>query len=112
MSEFTSIFTSIGAGISKATSFLVNVFSKVDEVDKTLVALAPATKAAILATFYDVAKTVTSATAAAGAAELGNIPSAFTLSETTLGLIETVVADAKTDGSVIAADFKALAIII
>jgi hypothetical protein len=50
--------------------------------------------------------------AAAGAAESGNIPSAFTLSETTLGLIKTVVADAKKDGTVIAADFKALAIIV
>ena len=91
-----SIFTSIGAGISKSISFLVNVFTKMDEVNKTFVALAPATKAAMLATFYDVTTATTSALAAAGAAESGNIPSAFTLSETTLGLIKTVVADVAT----------------
>jgi hypothetical protein len=107
-----SIFTSIGAGISKSISFLVNVFTKVDEVDKMFVALAPATKAAILATFYDVTKTVTAGTEAAGAAEAGNIPAAFSLSETTLGLVKSVVADAKTDASVIAADLKALGIIV
>ena len=107
-----SIFTSIGEGVAKSISFIVNVFSKVDEVDKILASLAPATKAAMLSTFYDVSTTVGSATAAATAAESGNIPSAFTLSETTLGLIKTVVADAKKDGTVIAADFKALAIIV
>ena len=107
-----SIFTSIGEGVSKATSFLVNVFTKTKEVIDLFTSLAPATKAAILATFYDVMKTVTSAIAAAGAAESGNIPSAFTLSETTLGLIKAIVADAKTDASVIAADLKALGVIV
>ena len=28
-----SIFTSIGEGVAKSISFIVNVFSKVDEVD-------------------------------------------------------------------------------
>ena len=107
-----SIFTSIGEGISKATSFLVNVFTKTKEVVDLFTSLAPATKAAILATFYDVMKTVTAATAAAGAAESGNIPSAFTLSETTLGLIKAIVADAKADASVIATDLKALGVIV
>jgi hypothetical protein len=103
-----SIFTSIGAGISKSISFLVNVFTKIDEIDKAFVAFAPATKAAMLATFYDVATAVASATAAAGAAEAGNIPAAFSLSETTLGLVRSVVAAAKVDASVIAADLKIL----
>ena len=107
-----SIFTSIGEGVAKSISFIVNVFSKVDEVDKMLASLAPATKAAMLATFYDVTTATTSALAAAGAAESGNIPSAFTLSETTLGLIKTVVADAKKDGTVIATDLKALGVIL
>ena len=53
-----SIFTSIGAGISKAISFIVTVFSKADEVKKLLDSLAPATVAAMLATFYDVTKTL------------------------------------------------------
>ena len=107
-----SIFTSIGEGISKATSFLVNVFTKTKEVVDLFASLAPATKAAMLATFYDIATAVASGTAAAGAAETGNIPTAFTLSETTLGLIKAVVADAKKDASVIAADLKALGVII
>jgi len=107
-----SIFTSIGAGISKSISFLVNVFTKTKEVEDLFVSLAPATKAAMLATFYDVTKTVTSALAAAGAAETGNIPTTITLSETTLGLLKSVVADAKTDASVIAVDLKALGVIV
>jgi PPE-repeat protein len=107
-----SIFTSIGAGISKSISFLVNVFTKTKEVEDMFVALAPATKAAILATFYDVSKTVAAASAAAGAAEVGNVPLAITLSETTLSLIKAVVADAKKDASVIANDLKALGVII
>ena len=106
------IFTSIGAGISKSISFLVNVFTKMDEVNKTFVALAPATKAAMLATFYDVTTATTSALAAAGAAESGNIPTAITLSETTMGLIKSVVVDAKNDASVIATDLKALGVIL
>ena len=107
-----SIFTSIGEGISKATSFLVNVFTKTKEVVDLFASLAPATKAAMLATFYDIATAVASGTAAAGAAETGNIPTAFTLSETTLGLIKAVVADAKKDASVIATDLKALGVIL
>ena len=107
-----SIFTSIGEGISKATSFLVNVFTKTKEVVDLFTSLAPATKAAILATFYDVMKTVTSGTAAGVAAASGNIPAAVTLSETTLGLIGAVVADAKNDASVIATDLKALGVIL
>jgi hypothetical protein len=103
-----SIFTSIGAGISKSISFLVNVFTKIDEVDKAFVSFAPATKAAILATFYDVSTAVAAGTAAATAAESGNIPSAVTLSETTIGLVKSVVAAAKVDASVIAADLKIL----
>ena len=107
-----SIFTSIGEGIGKATSFIVNVFSKTKEVVDLFTSLSPAIKAAILATFYDVMKTITAASAAAGAAESGNIQSTFTLSETTLGLIKDVVADIKKDGSVIAADLKALGVIV
>jgi hypothetical protein len=107
-----SIFTSIGAGISKAISFIVTVFSKADEVKKLLDSLAPATVAAMLATFYDVTKTLASAAAVVGDVETGSISAAFTLSETTLGLVKSVVADAKTDGSVIAADLKALGVIV
>jgi hypothetical protein len=107
-----SIFTSIGEGISKATSFLVNVFTKTKEVVDLFASLAPATKAAMLATFYDVTTAVAAGMAAAGAAETGNVSAAFTLSETTIGLIKAVVADAKKDASVIANDLKSLAIIV
>lgn len=107
-----SIFTAIGTGLSKATHFLLAVFTKTKQVEDLFVSLAPATKAAILATFYDVAKTVTAATGAAGAAATGDIPAAFALSETTLTLIKAVIADAKTDASVIAADLKSLGVLV
>jgi len=107
-----SVFSSIGSGIEKAISFVVTVFSKTKQVEDMFVALAPATKAAILATFYDVTKTIAAGTAAAAAASAGNIPVAITLSEATLALIKNVITDAKTDTSVIAADLKALGVII
>lgn len=107
-----SIFTEIGTGLSKAANFLITVFTKTKQVEDAFVALAPATKAAILATAYDVLKTATAAAGAAGAAATGNLPAAFTLSETTLTLIESVIADAKTDASVIAGDLKTLGVIV
>lgn len=106
-----SIFTSIATGFSKAASFLITIFTKTKQVEDVLVSLAPQTKAAILATFYDVSKTVMAAEGAAGAAASGDIPTAFTLSETTLMLIKSVITDAKNDASIIAADLKALGVL-
>lgn len=106
-----SIFSSIATGLSKATNFLLAVFTKTDQVVKTFESLTPQVKAAMLATFYDVTKTLTSGAAAAGAASTGNIPSAFTLSETTLTLLEQVKSDVVADVADIKADLTALGII-
>ena len=103
-----SIFSTITAGLTKAENFLVNVFTKTSEVEQTLASLAPGTKAAVLATFYDTVKTVQAGIAAATDAADGNITGAITLSAQTLALVKTVVEDAKTDGSAFAADLKAL----
>lgn len=107
-----SLFSSIATGLSKAANFLITVFTKTKQVEDMFVSLAPATKAAILATAYDVLSAVTTGAEAATAASTGNIPSAFTLSETTLTLIKSVITDAKTDASVIAADLKALGVTV
>lgn len=106
-----SFLSTVAAGLTKAENFLINVFTKVSDVDKTLTSLAPATKAAMLATFYDVATTIATGAGAAEAAATGNMPLAITLSQQTLALVQGVVADAKTDGSVIVADLKALGIV-
>lgn len=103
-----SIFSNIAAGLTKADNFLLNVFTKTEQVKTTFAQLAPATQAAILATFYDTVKTVTAATGAATAASEGNVPLAITLGAQTLALVKVVIADGKTDGSVFAADLKAL----
>jgi len=88
---------SIATDFQKVIGFLATILTKTAAVDKTIVALAPTTKAAILATFYDVVKTVTSASAAAADASAGNITGAITLSSATVGMIQTVIADGKTD---------------
>ncbi len=106
-----SLFSEVATGLSKAASFIVEVFTKGDQVVKTFESLSPQTKAAMLATFYDVTTTLTTGAEAAGAAASGNIPTAFTLSETTLTLLESVKSDLETDGSVVLADLKALGII-
>lgn len=107
-----SIFSSIATGLSKAENFLLSVFTKTEQVEDLFVSLAPQTKAAILATAYDVFNAASSAEAAAAAAATGNIPAAFTLSQTTLELVKAVIADGKADASVIATDLKALGISI
>lgn len=105
-----SFLSSIENGLTKAENFLVSVLTKTKAVEDTLVSLAPATQAAILATFYDVAKTISSAESVVATAASGNIPGAFVLSAQTLALVKGVVADAETDGSVAKTDLAALGI--
>lgn len=105
-----SIFTAVETGFTKAYNFVITVFTKIDQVDKTFQALAPQTKAAILATFYDASKTFAAGVGAAEAAATGNVATAITLSETTVMLVKSVIADAKNDASIVAADLKALGI--
>jgi hypothetical protein len=105
-----SIFTSIISGISKAENFLLNVFTKTNAVIATVTKLQPSVLAAMMATFYDVMKTAQAGAGAATAASSGNVLGAITLSNTTLALLQQVLADGATDTSLIAADLKALGI--
>lgn len=105
-----SIFTTIASGLSKAENFLINIFTKGSAIAAAISKLSPAVLAAMLATFYDVVKAAQAATAAATSAAAGDIPVAFTMSQTTLALIKQVVTDGENDASLIAADLKALGI--
>lgn len=103
-----NIFTDIVSAGQKIENFLQNIVNGAKTLQAVYSKLSGPTLAAVAAVFYDVSKTVAAGTAAAGAAESGNIPSAFTLSETTLGLVKQVVADAKAGEKTIVADFEAL----
>ncbi len=106
-----SFFGDIISGLTKAETFLVKVFTKTSDVDATFQKLAPATKAAILATFYDAGQVVTSTAADAVAISTGNIPAAIQLSAQTWALIQGVFADAKNDASIVKQDLIALGIL-
>jgi hypothetical protein len=108
----SSLFGEVFAGLTKAQAFLVNLFKKEEQVAAEFAKLQPATKAAILATFYDAVKTFNSGVAVAAAGASGNIPLAVTLSANTAGLIQGLVTDVATDGSLIKADFETLAIVL
>ena len=103
--------TDIVTGASKVVIFLIAVFTKTSAVTQQLSKLSPAVIAALLATFYDVVQAAQSAEAAIATGATGNIPSAYTLSETTLGLVKNVVAEAKADEALIVADLKSLGIV-
>lgn len=103
-----SIFTDIEADGQKVGKFLQNLVTGAAALQREFGQLEPATLAAVSAVFYDVVKAEAAGTAAAGAAEAGNIPAAFTLSETTLALVRQVIADVKAGKSVFVSDFKAL----
>jgi hypothetical protein len=106
-----NIFSDIVAGLTKAENFLITIFQKEKQVSDEFASFAPATKAAILATFYDVAKTAASVTAVAGDAAAGNFTGAITLSTQTIALVQGVIADAKNDASVIKTDLQTLGIL-
>jgi hypothetical protein len=91
------ILTGIESGFTKFIGFLSVVLTKTAAVDATFTKLAPGTKAAILATFYDVTKTAAMAGEAVADAEVGNFTGAVTLSQATAALVASVVADGKTD---------------
>ena len=97
--------------LGKAVQFLITVFTKTSTVTAKLSKLTPGVLAAMLAVFYDVVKTAQTADAAVAAAQAGNIPSTFTLSETTLGLVKNVITDAKAAEQLVVADLKELGII-
>jgi hypothetical protein len=105
-----SVFTKVFSGLGKFENFIVNIFTKEQQVQQTLVALATPTKAALMATFYDVVKAVQAGEGAVAAGMSGNIPAAITLSVQTIALVKGVIEDAKTDASVAHTDLTALGI--
>ena len=106
-----SILTDIKNDVDKGVSFVEKVFSKVEEVDQIWLKLEPATKAAVLATFYDVGKAAVSAEAVVGDALAGNFTGAVTLTPTTIQLVKNVVTDVKADVAVAKNDLTELGIL-
>ncbi|WP_297846270.1 hypothetical protein [Pseudomonas sp.] len=96
-----SIVSTIKTDLTKAFAFLSVILTKTSAVDATFTKLAPQTKAAILATFYDASKTIGSAAGAVEDAVQGNIPGAITLSEATVAMTQTVITDFKGDLTVL-----------
>ena len=92
-----SFLSTVQTDLNKAFAFLGTVFQKTEAVDKAFVSLAPATKAAILATFYDATKTATDVAGVVTDVASGNIPGAITLSSATVAMVQNVVADGKAD---------------
>ena len=105
-----SFFSSIASGLFKGIAFIEKVFTETSNYAAILSKLSPTIMAAILATFYDVVKALEAAEAAALAAGAGDIPVAFTLSETTLALLQKVWLDLKADDAAAVAAFKALSL--
>ena len=90
-----SFLSSIIPGLSKAASFVINAIYKTKQVEQTLISLAPTTKAAMLAVFYDAVKTEQAAQAAIASAESGSVLGAVSLSATTYALIKQLVEDVR-----------------
>ena len=103
-----SFLTEIEAAGKKIGEFLTDVVTFGQKAKAVYNALSGPTIAASMAVFYDVVKTIAAIEGAAADAAAGNIPGTITLSETTIGLVKTVVADFKAGEADIVADFKAL----
>lgn len=96
----------------KIGDFLEAIVHGANALQKTWGQLSGPTLAAAAAVFYDTVKTLSSAESAATAAASGNVLSTVTLSETTLGLVKQVIADAKSGEKQIVDDVKALKLAI
>jgi len=92
-----SIATDVTSIFSKALKFFSVVASDTAKVDATWQKLAPATKAAVLATFHDAISTATGVSGVAADLSTGNFTGAVTLSVATVGMVKNVVADGKDD---------------
>jgi hypothetical protein len=103
-----SFLSDIETAGKKIGDFLTGVVDGARNLQKIYGALSGPVIAASMAVFYDVVKTVSAAQSTAGAAESGNVPLAISLSQTTIGLVESVVADFKAGEKTIVADFEAL----
>ncbi len=105
-----SILTEVEKVGSTVANFLKSVVSGAATLQKIWSALSGPTLAAAAAVFYDVVKTVAAAQIAATDASTGNFTGAVTLSETTIGLVQQVVSDAKSGEKTIVSDFESLGI--
>lgn len=103
-----SFLTDIEAAGTKIATFLQNIVNGGKKLQQIYGALSGPVIAASMAVFYDVVKTIAAAESAAQAAEAGNVPTAITLSETTVGLVKQVVQDAIAGEKTVVADFEAL----
>lgn len=103
-----SVLSDIEAAGTKIESFLKSIVTGAKTLQTIWGALSGPTLAAGAAVFYDTVKAFNEVEATASAAATGNIPVAITLSETTVSLVKTVVADAKSGVKTIVADFDAL----
>ncbi len=105
-----SILTEVEHIGSTVAKFLQSIVTGASTLQKIWSALSGPTLAAAAAVFYDVVKTATAAESAASAVSTGNFTGAVTLSETTIGLIKQIVADAIKGEKTVVADFEALGI--
>jgi hypothetical protein len=103
-----SFLSTLETAGTKIGTFLNDIVNGAKSIQKIYGALSGPVIAASMAVFYDVVKTVAAAQAAAASASTGNIPVAITLSETTIGLVKTVVADFLSGEKTVVADFEAL----
>lgn len=105
-----SILTEVESIGAKIEGFLKTVVSGAATLQRIWGNLSGPTLAACAAVFYDVVKTATAAESAGTDAASGNVLGAISLSETTVGLVKQLVADAKAGEKQIVADFEALGI--
>lgn len=105
-----SFFGDIAKAGKKIGDVLEDIVLGAAKVKQVYSVISGPTIAASLAVFYDVVKAVAAGTAAAGAAEVGNVPGAVALSEQTLGMVKSLIADSKVEVSQIKADFEMLGI--
>jgi hypothetical protein len=103
--SFLSTLESAG---TKIGTFLTNIVNGAKALQKIYGALSGPVIAASMAVFYDVVKTIAAAEKAASAASSGDIALTITLSETTIGLVQTVVKDFIAGEKTVVADFEAL----
>ena len=108
-----SIFSSIGKGLDKFGSFILNVFTKTSAAIDVLQKVGPGTLAAILAVFYDLMKFLLTAQNDVANIEAGNITGTIQdiLSIQTRTLLAKLVTDVKAAESAVVNDLQQLGII-
>jgi hypothetical protein len=103
-----SFLSTIETAGTKIGTFLNDIVNGAKSIQKIYGALSGPVIAASMAVFYDVVKAEAAAQKAATAASTGDVPVAITLSQTTVGLVQTVVKDFIAGEKTVVADFEAL----